>query len=395
VNAELPYRFGRAERRGTVVGWRPGQAAAVAVGMVGLVVGVSAAGAIGPVAGVVTLALGVTVAVLPVHGRGLDEWLPVAVGFAVGPRRGALCDGATVESSRDESLAFVSWPNGEATCVAVLEHRGLRALDDDPRELCETVASWLRGLGVPGAPKWTVTLMSTTKPGPFARDAPWADPGVTTAALVAVTSDRPVSVAAALGTAGVRRARDLGEDELRELLDARLQPAAGALLGSDVRSRWRLLEGPASVHAAYVVEEWPSGDVDEQVLAPLCVSRDRRTITVAVRVEELGRARSRTARVRTSSAADRELAGSGGFLASPEATRDDARDAERAAELAAGHGGVRLVGAVAIDATDVLELEAAAARLLADAASCGVRLRRCDGDHRRGLLATVPGWCVP
>jgi hypothetical protein len=56
---------------------------------------------------------------------------------------------------------------------------------------------------------------------------------------------------------------------------------------------------------------------------------------------------------------------------------------------------MRLVGVIALDAGDVVELESAAARLLADAATCGVRLRRCEGDHRRGVLASVPGWCVP
>ena len=137
------------------------------------------------------------------------------------------------------------------------------------------------------------------------------------------------------------------------------------------------------------------GDVDEQALAPLCVSRDRRTVAVSVRVEELRAARERTARLRTAAAADEQMIRRGGFLASPEAGRDADRDASRANELAMGHGSMRMLGAIALDASDVVELEVAAARLLADAAACGVRLRRCQGDHRRGVLATVPGWCVP
>ena len=169
----------------------------------------------------------------------------------------------------------------------------------------------------------------------------------------------------------------------------------GTLLGCDVLARWRHLEAPTAVHLAFTVEEWPAGEVDEQVLAPLCVSYDRRTVALTIRVEEQHRARSRTARVRTAAAADESLGARAGFLGSPEAARDATRDAERAGELAAGHGSVRLLGVVALDAVDVLELEAAAARLVADASSCGVRLRRCDGDHRRGVLASVPGWAIP
>jgi hypothetical protein len=212
---------------------------------------------------------------------------------------------------------------------------------------------------------------------------------------IAVSAAEPVRVADALAAAGVPGAVDLGVDGLDGLLAARVAPGFGSILGCDVGARWHLLEGPSTVHAAFLVEEWPMGSVDEQVLAPLCVSRDRRTVAISIRVEELRAARERVARVRTAAAADEQMIARGGFLASPEAGRDADRDASRASELALGHGSMRLVGAISLDALDVVELEGACARLLADAASCGVRLRRCQGDHRRGVLATVPGWCVP
>jgi hypothetical protein len=119
---------------------------------------------------------------------------------------------------------------------------------------------------------------------------------------------------------------------------------------------------------------------------------DRRTVALHLSVEELGRARERVATARTKAAADATIAEGGGFLASPRAALEHARDAERAAEraaeLAAGHGAVRLVGVIAIDAIDVLALEVAVARLVADGAGAGIRLRRCDSDHRRGVLST-------
>ena len=391
---ERPYHLGRTERRGAVLGWRPGQAAAVAVGATVLVAGVSAGGT-GVAVGLLGAVLGCVVAAVPVAGRGLDEWVPVAVCFVGRPRRGALCAGASVQQRDGEAPAHLRWPDGRATVVAVVRHRGLRALGDDPRGFGEALAGWLRGHAGVGAPRWTVTLLTSTGPGHPVRTASWADPGAVARAFIAVTASSPAPVAEVLGEAGVVGAVELDHDELDALLSSRVSPIAGTLLGTDLVARWHHVEAPASVHAAFTVEEWTAGDVDEQVLAPLCVARDRRTIAISLRVEELRRARDRTARVRTAGAADQALSANAGFVASAEAERDAARDDERAAELAAGHGALRLVGVVALDASDPLELEAAAARLVADAAACGLRLRRCDGDHRRGLLASVPGWVEP
>ena len=93
-DAEQPYHLGRAERRGAVLGWRPGQALAAAAAATSLVVGLGAGGTPAAVLGVVGALGGIAVAAVSWHGRGLDEWVPVALGFACRPRRGALCAGA-------------------------------------------------------------------------------------------------------------------------------------------------------------------------------------------------------------------------------------------------------------------------------------------------------------
>ena len=390
-----PFRLGSTERRGKVLGLRPGQVGAVALGTAALLGGVAVGGVIGVALGLLAAAACLGASVGAVRGRGIDEWVPVVASFALTCRRGALCEGAVVVAAGETSPAALRWPDGTTSTVAHLEHRGLLALADEPRALGASFSAWLRSLSAPGAPRCTVTLLTASGPALAPRDAPWAMGGVEVRALVAVSSRIPVAVAAALGDAGVRGARQLDAAGLERLLSARVAPAAGDVLGTDLCAHWRHLEGPASVHAAFTVEEWPTGPVDEQLLAPLCISRDRRTVCVTVQAEELRRARGRTARQRTSAAADRELASGAGFLASAEGTLAAARDAERAAELAAGHGPLRLVVTVALDAADTLELEVAAARLEADAARCGLRLRRCDGDHRRGVLASVPGWTVP
>jgi len=392
---EAPYHLGRAERRGHVLGWRPGQALAAAVGATALVVGLGDGGTAGAVLGVVVALTAVCVAVVRVQGRGLDEWVPIALAHTVRVRGGALCAGAIVHCGED-GLAHLRWPDGTATSMAALHHHGLRALSDEPRALGESLSVWLRGLGTVGESTRATTLVSVSGPGTLPpHETSHALAGIETRTYVAASADDPFDVAAALRAVGVDGAERCGVDAFDELLASRVAPAMGTVLGIDVVTRWRHLEAPASVHAAFLIEEWPAGDVDEQVLTALCVAADRRTVALNLRTEELSRARHRTAKVRTAAAADGAFTAHGGFLGSPESLRDADRDAERAQELAAGHGSLRLVGVVAIDAVDALDLEAAAAHLLADATSCGVRLRRCDGDHRRGVLASVPGWCVP
>jgi hypothetical protein len=391
--SEPRYALGRRERRGAILGWRPGQALAVALGAIVLVVGVQAGGT-GVAVGIVSACCGAVVAVVPVRGRGVDEWIPVLVAFVSRVRGGSLCSAACVPEGT-AGPAHVRWPDGRATVVARLSHVGLRALDDEPAAFAEAVATWLRGLGQGTSARSTVTLLGCGGSRSPSRDAPWADAGIRSFDLLAVTADEPEEFCGALAAVGATGAVTLGGPELEAMFSGRVAPAVGSLLDCEFVARWHHLEGPASVHAAFFVDEFGSGAVDEQALAPLFLSADRRTVAVSIGVESPQRARARAARLRTSSAADHAVTSSGGFLATAEASRDDARDAERAAELAAGHGSLRVVVVVGIDASDPLELEAAAVRLRDDATSCGVKLRRCDGDHRRGVLATIPGWCVP
>ena len=73
------YRFSPLERRGVIAGWRGGQIAAVASG---LVVGVLALrwrpSVIGILMAVVGLALGTALGFWPIAGRTAEQWLPLA-----------------------------------------------------------------------------------------------------------------------------------------------------------------------------------------------------------------------------------------------------------------------------------------------------------------------------
>ena len=186
---------------------------------------------------------------------------------------------------------------------------------------------------------WTVTLLTTTGPGaPPPSDATWADPGCSTSAYVAVTATEPTDVAASLarsrrarrGRARRRRASRRCSPSASHRRWARCSGATSSRGGGTSRRRRR-------VHAAFAVEEWPAGDVDEQVLAPLCVARDRRTVALsAARRGARPRARSHRAGCGPRRRPTRRSSRAGGFLASPEAARDAARDAERAARARRG-----------------------------------------------------------
>ena len=80
------------------------------------------------------------VAAVPVRGRGLDEWVPVAAGFWLRPRRGALCAGATAVPGEEGWRRTSGGPTATTTALVELRHLGLRALDDEPRALGEALA---------------------------------------------------------------------------------------------------------------------------------------------------------------------------------------------------------------------------------------------------------------
>ena len=89
------YRFPPLERRGVIAGWRGGQIAAVALGLViGVLALRSQASASGVAFAVVCAAVGVAVAFWPIQGRTGEQWLPLVVrwlwsGWNGGRRQGA------------------------------------------------------------------------------------------------------------------------------------------------------------------------------------------------------------------------------------------------------------------------------------------------------------------
>lgn len=76
------FRFPPLESRGVIAGWRGGQIASVALGLVVAVVFLRVLPVtVGALAGLVAVSLSVAVAFWPVGGRTLEQWLPVLVGW--------------------------------------------------------------------------------------------------------------------------------------------------------------------------------------------------------------------------------------------------------------------------------------------------------------------------
>jgi len=83
------YRFGPLERRGLVAGWRGGQIASVAGGLVLSVFGLRVLPTtIGLAVAIAVVAAAVGVATWPVGGRTFEEWVPDAVHYATTRRAG-------------------------------------------------------------------------------------------------------------------------------------------------------------------------------------------------------------------------------------------------------------------------------------------------------------------
>lgn len=139
------YLLGSRERRGLLAGWRPGQVASVATGLV-LAVGllrVMSGGAGLALALVVTLA-GIAGACWPVAGRALDEWIPAVLrhallgigrarrwrdpapaagrlGGGAAPRGGLHRAGRAAAAKRPASRAAAPRPGGRPGCFGPVE----------------------------------------------------------------------------------------------------------------------------------------------------------------------------------------------------------------------------------------------------------------------------------
>jgi hypothetical protein len=154
---------------------------------------------------------------------------------------------------------------------------------------------------------------------------------------------------------------------------------------------WDHYRGDGAVHATYWIGGWPRVEVSPLFMDAL-LGHSGSVRTVAVTFEPLPAARS-TREIEaavTRDRADRELRSR--FGQSETARQRQARDAtaRREAELAAGHGEVRLSGFVTVSGRDRDELRRACTEVLDHAARARLELHRLYGQQADAFTFTLP-----
>jgi hypothetical protein len=208
-----------------------------------------------------------------------------------------------------------------------------------------------------------------------------------------------VTVLGALSPAQLARA-------LRTAFDPYLRSELAALAAADperdgldeanawplgAREGWDHYRSDGAVHATYWIGAWPRSDVSPLFMDAL-LGRSSAVRTIAVTFEPIPPERSirETEAAITRDRADRELRHRFGQLET--ARQRQAQDAtlRREAELAAGHGEVRLSGFVTISGRDLDDLRRATSEVLEHAARARLELHRMYGQQADAFTFTLP-----
>ena len=154
---------------------------------------------------------------------------------------------------------------------------------------------------------------------------------------------------------------------------------------------WDHYRSDGAVHATYWIGGWPRVDVSPLFMDAL-LGRSSVVRTVAVTFEPIAPERSiREAEAAiTRDRADRELRHRFGQLETARQRQAEEATLRREAELAAGHGEVRLSGFVTVSGRDPDELRRASAEVLEHAARARLELHRMYGQQADAFTFTLP-----
>ncbi len=436
-SAERRYRLGPLERRGLVAGWRAGQIAVVAVAcaLAGAVVAVSIATPALVVA-VVFVGGGVAAATIPVSGRAVDEWIPAVAAFIWTRRRRSLMACQILDAGAlggRGGVGIVLQRSGAVSVTLALDSSGISLLEGEAKDRrVDGLVAALGALAREGCLVDRVAWNASAAPDPglsLVRDARRRGAlGVTTAVtsyralldaatphglerrvcltlrtspiraseqrragVIAALLDEASVVAQALEDAGHRRCRLLSPGELCERLDA-----VDADIGSDGQVQvegtryFTHLAVADRLIVSWWVAEWPRTEVTAELLAPLLLGGVARAMAVVFEPVAPSAALRKAATARTSEIADAEIRRRGGFLADRRQQRQHEHTAARETELVDGHGSLRMSGYLTVTARSDEELDRMVVETELAAAQSRLVLRRLDGDHARGFLATRP-----
>jgi hypothetical protein len=174
-------------------------------------------------------------------------------------------------------------------------------------------------------------------------------------------------------------------DEARDGLD---EANAWPLASSE---RWDHYRTDGALHATYWIAGWPRVDVSPMFMDAL-LGRSSAVRTVAVTFEPVGPERS-TREVEaavTRDRADRELRRRFGQSETARQRQAEEATIRREAELAAGHGEVRLSGFVTVSGRDPDDLRRGCAEVLEHAARARLELHRMYGQQAVAFTFTLP-----
>jgi Putative type VII ESX secretion system translocon, EccE len=168
-------------------------------------------------------------------------------------------------------------------------------------------------------------------------------------------------------------------------------PDEGGAWPLAVRERWDHYESDGALHATYWISAWPRVEVSPVFMDSL-LGRSGAVRTVAVSFEPIGIERS-TREVEaavTRDRADRELRARFGQSETARQRQGAEATIRREAELAAGHGEVRLSGFVTVSGRDRDELRQSCAEVLEQGARARLELRRLYGQQADAFTFTLP-----
>jgi hypothetical protein len=157
------------------------------------------------------------------------------------------------------------------------------------------------------------------------------------------------------------------------------------------RETWDHYEADGALHATFWISAWPRVEVSPMFMDSL-LGHSSAVRSVAVSFEPLASDRS-TREVEaavTRDRADRELRTRFGQSETARQRQAATATVRREAELAAGHGEVRLSGFVTVSGRDPDELRQACGEVLEHAARARLQLRRLYGQQAQAFTFTLP-----
>jgi hypothetical protein len=157
------------------------------------------------------------------------------------------------------------------------------------------------------------------------------------------------------------------------------------------REAWDHYESDGAMHATYWISAWPRVEVSPMFMESLLGhSSAVRTVSVTFEPLSIDRSTREVEAAVTRDRADRELRARFGQSETARQRQSAEATRLREAELAAGHGEVRLSGYITVSGRDSEELGRACGEVMEHAARARLELRRLYGQQAEALTFTLP-----